>query len=421
MGYQSLGEVRQHDSHHSLVGAPAGLGSASTPMPLDAIVVPASRTASNLEHAFGLAHAAGCKLVAICSHEVTAFEVQRMAASLSFDSLIAIDLPKDHSNPLLHFETSNWLSRELPEAFTYQSNLSAKRNIGLLLAHMLGWTRIFYLDDDIRNIERSDLRRTIDMLDDRHTIAGLQVMRFPDNSIVCHAHRATGGRLQDVFVSGSALGVNVMHAPGFFPDIYNEDWLFFYPEAAERRLGLSDCHATQLRYDPFASRQRAAWQEFGDVLAEGIYGLLHDGRDLAYATSDYWQMFLRARADFLDAILKRAEESAIPVKPGLVECIDAARKILTLITPEMCEKYVSLWRADLKTWSERVASVAGTATSVDVAVQQLGLPTAWPAVDSTLPMRAVGRYDPPDGTATRRRPLAVLQFAMNLLLTIGRD
>ena len=71
-----------------------------------------------------------------------------------------------------------------------------------------------------------------------YATAGMRVSRFPDNSAVCHANRATGG-LQDVFVTGAALAVDCQKDIGFFPDIYNEDWLFFFDNASHRLLGSS--------------------------------------------------------------------------------------------------------------------------------------------------------------------------------------
>jgi len=45
-----------------------------------------------------------------------------------------------------------------------------------------------------------------------------------------------------------------------------------------------------------ASRLKQLRQEFGDVLAEGLYALLHLGPDAAQATSEYWGTFLDATA-----------------------------------------------------------------------------------------------------------------------------
>ena len=171
-----------------------------------------------------------------------------------------------------------------------------KRNIGLALARMLGWQRIFFLDDDIRDIAYPDLQRTVDMLGS-FSAAGMWVTEFPDNSIVCHANRMTEGS-QDVFVSGAALAVDCDSDIGFFPDIYNEDWFFFFDAASKGQLGNSYLKATQLVYYPFANAERAAWQEFGDVLAEGLYALLHLDMDVGQATSAYWAHFLEATAEF---------------------------------------------------------------------------------------------------------------------------
>ena len=46
----------------------------------------------------------------------------------------------------------------------YASDLSMKRNIGLVLARMLRWQRIFFLDDDIRDINPPDVHETVAML-----------------------------------------------------------------------------------------------------------------------------------------------------------------------------------------------------------------------------------------------------------------
>ena len=61
--------------------------------------------------------------------------------------------------------------------------------------------------------------------------------------------------------------------------------------------------ADAARYDPFADPKRAAWQEFGDTLAEGLYALLGDGLGLVHADCDYWRDFLHARQMFLKGIV----------------------------------------------------------------------------------------------------------------------
>ena len=118
-------------------------------------------------------------------------------------------------------------------------------------------------------------------------IAGMVCRKFPDNSVFCHARRLA--KLpQDVFVTGAVLGVNCTDLPlPFFPDIYNEDWFFFAEAAARHRLPRSG-EARQAEYDPFDDPARAHHEEFGDLLAEGLYSLIEDREPLDRAGPDSW-------------------------------------------------------------------------------------------------------------------------------------
>jgi hypothetical protein len=249
------------------------------------------------------------------------------------------------------------------------------------------WRRVFFLDDDIRDITYQDLQTTINMLGS-FSAAGLWVTEFPDNSIVCHANRMTEGT-QDVFVSGAALAVDCDADIGFFPDIYNEDWLFFFDDASQGRLANSCLKATQLRYSPFADPQRAAWQEFGDVLAEGLYALLHLGLEVQDATSDYWACFLEARRDFLETIITRSQSAPTEMRDDMLPAaVQQALKCSLTIKPDVCERYVRLWRQDLADWKRRVAGIP-VMSSVEEALQKMGLAPTGSAssTDWILPRR----------------------------------
>jgi hypothetical protein len=363
------GDVRQHDTHRQLVGRLTRSSAAHSAERLDAIIVPASRPAVNLDHAVTLARAAGCYLVVLCSHEARPDEVEEFLAKRSFRKGIVIDLPSGYAHRILKFATSE--TQNLPAAWgKYVTDLSNKRNIGLLLARMVGWEHIFYLDDDIRDISYSDLSVTVSMLAEFHS-AGMKVVEFPDNSIVCHAHRETGA-FQDVFVTGSALAVHGAKATGFFPKVYNEDWLFFYREAARGKLGASGLPATQLVYDPFKEPTRAEWQEFGDVLAEGLYGLLHQGKGAEHATSQYWAEFLRERRNFLLAIIRRADQAKPAMQDSIRTAVQEALECSAALEAGDYERYVKLWQKDLREWEQRIVSLPA-GLSVEKALKELDL------------------------------------------------
>ena len=334
----------------------------------------------------------------------------------SFSGAIVVSLPDGYRHDLLEFPALASIKEDLPLACSWHvTDLSMKRNVGLVLARMLGWQRIFFLDDDIRDINPTDVQSTVSMLES-YPVAGMRVGEFPDNSAACHAHRQTGGR-QDVFITGAALAVDCQQDIGFFPDIYNEDWLFFFDSASRGRLGGSGREVTQLRYEPFAEPERAAWQEFGDVLAEGLYALLEHGLGVEYATSEYWSYFLTARQRFLEAIIHRSDSAKPRIREQLLISVEAALKCSITIEPELLERYVWLWRRDLRDWKRRIAEV-GRMSSLEVALKELGLESSADDGDAyvvhsvleeslTMPYKLVDLYDLLEARAdTDRRRLS---------------
>jgi hypothetical protein len=362
--------IRQYDTHRQLAGRARAGNWRVGRIDLDAIIVPASRTADNLEHAVSLAQAAKCWLVVLCSRETRAADVSQLFADKGFRKGVAVDISADYRHPLLAFTSSDLARAARSVCVNPNGDLSTKRNLGLLLAKMLGWNRIFFMDDDVRGVSLSDLRATVSMLD-RYRSVGMRVTDCADNSVVCHAHRATGAE-QDVFVSGSVLAVSCQRPFGFFPEIYNEDWLFFYDDVRARQLGWSGRDVTQLRYDPFENVGRAERQEFGDVLAEGLYALLHVGSGVTEATVAYWNTFLATRKKFLEQIIERADSVAPEIGQNIVRAVQTAMLCLMQLRPQEFEDYIKAWQDDLRIWAERLETVP-RAASMEEALTKLGL------------------------------------------------
>jgi hypothetical protein len=378
--------VRQHDTHNVLVRPAEPQGTPPARLDLDAIIVPASRPATHLDHAVTLARAAGCWLLVLCSRRCRPREVRKLLASRSYHKVIVIDLPAGYSHELLCFPALLTLEDELPAACgLISTDLSMKRNLGLALARMLGWQRIFFLDDDIRDISYHDLQSTVDMLSS-FSAAGLWVTDFPDNSVACHASRETGGN-QDVFVSGAALAVDCYADIGFFPDIYNEDWLFFFDDASSGRLANSGLQATQLCYYPFDRPQRAARQEFGDVLAEGLYALLHLGLGWEQATREYWTLFLEVRRNFLEGVITRLANASPGMRADMRVSLQSAVKTTLAIKADVCARYVRHWRQDLADWKQRIAGIPEK-SSIEAALEYMQLrPFASIGITGRIPQR----------------------------------
>lgn len=100
-------------------------------------------------------------------------------------------------------------------------DIARKRNVSLMLAHLISWRTITYLDDDIRDLTTTAVARAADLMT-RFQAVGFEISHYPYDSVVCHAHRLTDGN-RGVFPGGSALLIDFMNYSLMFAPIYNED------------------------------------------------------------------------------------------------------------------------------------------------------------------------------------------------------
>jgi len=316
---------------------------------VDAIVVTAGRPTRHIAPAVELAGRLNCDLLAVCSGQVHPQKVATLAREWPKLRCHVVYLPNNYEHPLLSFKSS----RMTEVADGRHGLLNIKRNITLLVARMLGWHTVLFLDDDIFDIPDALVRRASAGIG-RFAAVALTVVDWPDNSAVCHANRLAEGR-QDVFVSGSALLIDASAEFSFFPKIYNEDWLFLFDWLAAARVGRVGA-VRQLRYDPFEDPERAAAEEFGEVIAEGLIDLLHRRLPAKELTNlDYWQAFLLRRKAFIARAAHRiAAQTQNPLNSAALLALAAAERRRSEIAPHHCVSYVQTWRLDVQTWVERI-------------------------------------------------------------------
>lgn len=322
----------------------------------DAIVVPTNRPVEFLRDCIDLARETTIPLVVVCSKRVTKEQVVDATTGEKVEGW-AVDLPRLPASPFNGISLATSSDRDLLAAsFGRTRDLSTKRNLGLVIAEMRGWRRLMFLDDDIFEVSKEDVDALVTALDD-HNVSVLIPDYYPDNSVACHAYRLGGGD-QGKFASAGAMGVRCdRDGLGFFPNIYNEDWFFFSEDAANHKIARVGA-SRQREYDPFEDPWRAIKEEFGDLLAEGLYTRLDANLDIRGADAIYWAEFIESRADFLSRVAEslaqhpernRDNEEARKVRAAQVS-IRAAQGQLELIGPKLCQKFVDLWQADLVEW-----------------------------------------------------------------------
>ncbi|MBP2706269.1 hypothetical protein JOL79_20880 [Microbispora sp. RL4-1S] len=353
-----------HGSHRHLVDLLDAFEPA-TPGRVDAIVVPTIRHPRWLGHAVRLATALRCPLVSLHSRRWSSAE--QAAALMPPDvDFIAIDVgPAVQTLNMPEFRTDRLL-HDTP--FHRPTDLGVKRNIGLLLARRMAWERVVFLDDDIEVGGHEEVARAAGLLD-TYDAVGMHIGGYPDNSVVCHAHRAAGG-WQESFVGGGALAVQTSRNRSFFPNVYNEDWFYLLGDKRLRPLAVTGM-VRQRPYDPFDRPVRARDQEFGDVLAEGVYWLLDQESDRNWreaADLAHWAFFLDRRRNFIEDVLgrvRRLPRRGTPSPAAMEASLLAALGRLRTIRPDLCVAYMRAWAADREGWARHVERTTVRGGDVD--------------------------------------------------------
>jgi hypothetical protein len=342
--------AHHHGSHRTLIWTADETAQSER---VDAIFVPTARPVAYLKEAAAAALKLRCPLVTLHSKKWT----NAFAAAAYLDpavDLIAIDVPETAQLRLPELQTSRLLAGTI---FERRTDLSTKRNMALVLSHMLRWKRIVFLDDDIRVPNPVDLSKAAGLLD-AHSAVGLGIGGFPDNSVVCHAFRAGGGS-QATFIGGGAMAVAVRRNRSFFPNIYNDDW-FFVLDAGKRLQPVATVgQVLQYPYDPYRV-ERARAEEFGDVLAEGIFWVLDQGKPSSEGDLRHWGAFLDHRKQFIEQV-RRMVASKAGIKPAertrMQEALAAALGRCERISPEFCVAYMRALTSDQDRWQKHIQQI----------------------------------------------------------------
>jgi hypothetical protein len=294
-------------------------------------------------------------------------------------------------------------------------DISRKRNLGLLIGHVCGWTRMLFLDDDIRRLNVAKLSSAAALLDD-YPVVGLQVNKYQDASVVGHARRLTGRR-QEPFVSGGSLLVNPQLLNGYFAPIYHEDWLCIINHVREGQVAIGGSVA-QMPYLPFTTPERAKLEEFGDILLSGLLWLLHahtakraedddhpvgDGEFWREATKQrFWKQILHQRGVLLADITVRLTGKNF-AGPSPLPSLHAAHQRLGELKPADFALFTGRWLTSLSEWHDRLSvlpriDLADKVRAIEKALVELGLSpvVGTHAVSSSRqdPARESGRAGP---------------------------
>ncbi len=364
------------------VTAHGGMGTASTVV--DAIVVPTIRSAEQLKAAVKLAVDARCQLITLHSHKFPS-GLESVLGKLGRGVATSLALRSSAAHHLLDLAAGLPQVVHSPSAF----DISRKRNLGLLVGRACGWSRMLFLDDDIRWLDMDKLSAASAGLNE-YPVVGLQVGNCPDLSVIGHARRLTDGA-PPPFISGGSLLVNPQRLNGFFPAVYHEDWLCIINHLRLGQVAVSG-RVKQLTYNPFKDSERARFEEFGDILAFGLLWLIHtrtgsaathpplDEKTSSAPPRDYWDEAMRPgfwcevlkqRAVVLDDLAARLRLRSKQDISSLAS-VRAAQQQCGRLSPDDFVSFMRKWADNLSVWQDRTSRLPG-ADSIGKALDKLDL------------------------------------------------
>jgi hypothetical protein len=378
--------LRFPDIPVSTIRTPSGKRSVTEPL-VDAIIVPTIRTAEHLRSAIQFAAETRCHLIAIYTGSAPA-GLPGVLDTLRPGQVTVLTVRPGIRDRLLDLGESLPQSRMSPAAL----DISRKRNLGLLIGRLCGWTRMFFLDDDIRKLSVGKLSSAAALLDD-FPVVGLQVKKFPDASVVGHARRLTGRR-QEPFVSGGSLLVNPQLLDGYFAPVYHEDWLCVINHLRNGEVAIGGS-VSQLPYLPFTTPERAKFEEFGDVLLSGLLWLVHarsqkggnpagDSEYWREATNQrFWTEIIEQRVALLQDLTERISGMTPDSLPPLTllaaaKSLTAAKGRLGELRPTSFVSFTERWLASLAEWRDRVSVLSRVdlidkGRAIEKALAELGI------------------------------------------------
>ncbi len=236
---------------------------------------------------------------------------------------------KTFQSAYFHHDTTNW-------------DLPVKRNFALLHATQKKFENILLIDDDIEGISKNIFNKGIAALESNY-ISGCLVEGFADTSVIGHIEQKYGERYFP-FLSGNFLFINPIKTESFFPLIYNEDWLFMIPSINQNKVSAVDV-IFQKSYDPFDDICRIKLQEFGEVIAEGLFELIYQSKFEDRYSEQFWNEYLNYRKSYVEELLPKADKMFVPF---LKESLSISEKIKA----NHCVDFIKDWEEDILTFKK---------------------------------------------------------------------
>ena len=201
----------------------------------------------------------------------------------------------------IHFPKFDFLLREVG---SNEWNLGYTRNFALLFSKSLGVEKVLFTDDDI---EVPNLRLIEELFKsiNNYQFVGANILGLVDDSVLGHIATDMGIK-NERMLSGGFMVFNPNRVDHFFLNNYNEDWIWLFLQLKERHY-LQTGEVFQELTNPLTNyKNKAMFQEFGEIALDGILDLFKEGSYESLAQLSFWERLVKEREEYLDRLIAKA-------------------------------------------------------------------------------------------------------------------
>lgn len=164
-------------------------------------------------------------------------------------------------NPTLHFND--------------QFDIPSKRNFAIEHAQEHNFAHIMLIDDDIV-FRKSFVPSAIHLLNNGTDIACSYSLFYPDVSTLDKLYYTISGESPHISISGNAVVLKVGAHLGFFPYIYNEDWLFFWSSMTFGKAVVTPFQNVLQHYPRSGRETLVKMEQFGELITYMLFYEQHE-------------------------------------------------------------------------------------------------------------------------------------------------
>jgi glycosyltransferase involved in cell wall biosynthesis len=222
---------------------------------------------------------------------------------------------------------------------TKKWNLGYARNFALCYARKIKAGKVLFMDDDIEVRDYRIINHLFAQLE-IYPFTGAHISGLVDDSVV--GHIATGVKVKNErMLSGGFMAFKPEGITHYFLNYYNEDWIWLFMQLRQKKY-LQQRKVFQQLTDPLKNyKDKILFQEFGEIILDGILDLYKQSSWKNMERENFWQRMLKERKEYLDELAAKATKAGNQQYIEILQWLISHSGFKAAAFTKLSEKYFS--------------------------------------------------------------------------------